>query len=154
MQSSRKVALDDAMLPTGKLDDTTGTGFDFTKGTAADPSTHRRIGDGFPSSGIGLSPSIPLSPLHTNVIVADNCIVFNTPTRSPTTPAVVMSSPNLKTSLSFFTNQSAVQMYTANFFGRELTRKSHHQIASGEGYQKHGSSISSKSCPLLLRLSR
>lgn len=119
-QSSATIAIDDKMLATGELSPSAGTPFDFQQGIVTDCASHRRIGDNYPANGI------------------DDCFIFNTPTR--TTPAVVLSSPDGKISLSFHTNSSAVQIYSANFFDGTHPRKIEHcsARARGAGYAKAG----------------
>lgn len=46
--------IDDSMLATGKLIETTGTAYDFTQGSQQEgPKSHRTIGQSFPQNGFG-----------------------------------------------------------------------------------------------------
>jgi galactose mutarotase-like enzyme len=85
------------------------------------------------------SPSPVAAPQLTSS-PPDHNLVFNAPATSTAKPRVVLTSPDSRVSLRFFTNQSSVQVYTAAGFDGTSGRKPHHQGHDNPvgGYEQFG----------------
>ncbi|KAI5475848.1 aldose 1-epimerase [Pseudohyphozyma bogoriensis] len=118
IDSSNVSTLDSSMLATGTLTPTDPSSpLNFAHGSPSDLSTHRTLSANFPPSGI------------------DHNIVLNSLT--PISPKLTLTSPSLDTSISFKTNQSSVQIYTAGGMDGTHPKKDVHNAAKG-GYPQFG----------------
>jgi hypothetical protein len=139
LQSTQTPTLDDKMLAQGTWENIpAGSELDFHSAGLAGP--HRTLGDNFPADGVGELRSLHL-PLHTlcssTSLPPDHNFGFTSTTRS--TPQVVLTSPDDKLSLSFRTNQSTVQCYTASGFDNHgPARKSIHDPQRIGPYARFG----------------
>ncbi|EIN10115.1 galactose mutarotase-like protein [Punctularia strigosozonata HHB-11173 SS5] len=132
------------------------------KGTYHDHSTGKLIGDGWPDvdtgKGVGydefyafsapLVPPqviVPASQLTDDVDLLKAVVESGTTTTQTDEPVVELSSDKSGLKLSFFTNQSGVQFYTANSYDRSNARKKIHggtgKFGTGEGYGVGGAAF-------------
>ncbi|ORY91722.1 galactose mutarotase-like domain-containing protein [Leucosporidium creatinivorum] len=118
INSNQTPTLDDKMLAKGTWEKiSAGSELDFHSAGLAGP--HRTLGGNFPAEGV------------------DHNFAFTSLTRSD--PQVVLTSPDDKLSLSFRTNQSTVQCYTASGFDSHgPARKSIHDPQSIGPYARFG----------------
>lgn len=137
IKSDHHLALHESQLPTGEIRPNKVLGIDFSTGNPFSEEEIKPISEIMPESGLGpISEIMPETGL-------DHCFLFRSSNGkggdSLKDPKAILRSPKDDLVLSFYTNQTAVQCYSANYFDGLGSRKDLHRRSSGEpqgGYKK------------------
>lgn len=124
IQTDHFLDVDRCQLPTGLIKPNRALGIRFSRDTIDKIPTRdtdlKPIQDTMPESGF------------------DHCFLFSGPSDDYDTPKVILQSPKDDVRLVFYSNQSAVQCYSANYFDGKGSRKQLHSNPTNSqgGYQK------------------